>query len=282
MSYDKRISDEVFSSVLAEVDINTFKLPTEECFHPPLLFDLDKAKLAYHQNQGAFLNAYKTAVASFLEVTKNDDSPNVAQHSCVLLKLVDINVAFGLDSRLLADLLIVLSNKIALLETRYGSHIYGDYFWGTRVALNLTLTVDGILTREPSDAELNLTKNMVVDAVSQMPVTNTTLAGWNEFVLKHYRMRPAKKVTQAMKACWLCDRLVGSGVRDLLLNNAQEKVAKKLKPFNDVGLEEVSQKILAFYACQTGNEKRRFLSDIEKEFSSADIIGGINRFLREG
>ena len=276
----KDIFEEFLFSVLADADINTINIPAEECFNPPLLFDLDKANLAYHQNQDAFLNTYKTVVASFLEVTKNDDSSNVAQHSLVLLKLVDINVSFGLDTQLLADLLIALSNKIELLETTYASHIYGDYFWGTRIGTNVSLMIDHILTRESYRLESNLTQTIIIDAISQIPVTNTTLAAWNYFCLKHYGKKPSKKVTQANKACLLYDRLVGNGMKELLLNNTQEKVEKKLKPFDNVGLQDICEKILAFYSCKTGNEKRRFLSrGIEDFIEYSEMINSLNRFL---
>ena len=45
---------------------------------------------------------------------------------------------------------------------------------------------------------------------------------------------------------------------------AKEKTEKKLKPFFDVKLQYVADNILEFYTCKTGNEKKRFLTDIEK------------------
>lgn len=121
----------------------------------------------------------------------------------------------------------------------------------------------------------------LLSAVSQIPVTNTTLALWNDSVLRYYGLRVEKKVKQALKAMYLYDQLLGSGIADLLLKSTQDKVEKKLKTFDDVRLDTLSNKILGYYLCKTGNEKKRFLTDIEQVIENTDIIKSVNSFLNE-
>lgn len=78
---------------------------------------------------------------------------------------------------------------------------------------------------------------------------------------------------------YLYDHLVGNGTKDLLLNNTKEKTEKKLKPFFDVKLQYVADNILEFYTCKTGNEKKRFLADIEKFVNEIPITELVNNFL---
>jgi hypothetical protein len=72
---------------------------------------------------------------------------------------------------------------------------------------------------------------------------------------------------------------VGSGTKELLLNNTKEKTEKKLKPFFDVKLQYIADNILEFYTCKTGNEKNLFLADIEKFVNEIPITELVNNFL---
>ena len=182
-----------------------------------------------------------------------------------------------LDAQLLAESLIALSSIIQALQTVYRNEKYEATF-GMAVAFNLNMRTVKLLQRDKSD---EAAKNYVLSAVSQIPVTNTTLALWNDSVLRYYGLCVEKKVNQALKAMYLYDQLWGSGISDLLGKSTQDKVEKKLKPLRDVGLDVLSNAILAYYACQTGNEKKRFLMDIEQVIEKTDIIKSVNSFLNE-
>lgn len=198
-------------------------------------------------------------------------------HANQLLKEIEQNIHLMLDSQLLAESLIALSSIIQALQTVYRNEKHENTF-GMAVAFNLNMQTIKLLQRDKSD---DSAKDYVLSAVSQIPVTNTTLALWNDSVLRYYGLRVEKKVNQALKAMYLYDQLLGSGISDLLLKSTQDKVEKKLKPFNDVGLDVLSNAILAYYACQTGNEKKRFLTDIEQVIENTDIIKSVNSFLNE-
>ena len=195
--------------------------------------------------------------------------------------MIHINAELKLDSKSLAELLIHLSNQIQELDTTYKNHKYGEYLWGSVVAYKLKMKVDDILTHHNLEAEHSLSREYIIDAISQISITNTVLAGWKHFVYKKYGLRVERKVTQAVKAIYLYDHLVGSGTKDLLLNNTREKTEKKLKPFCDVKLQYVADKILEFYACKTGNEKKRFLADIEKFINETPVFELVNVFLKD-
>ena len=198
-------------------------------------------------------------------------------HANQLLKEIEQNIHLMLDSQLLAGSLIALSSIVQALQTVYRNEKYEATF-GMAVAFNLNMQTIKLLQRDKSD---DSAKDYVLSAVSQIPVANTTLALWNDSVLRYYGLRVEKKVKQALKAMYLYDQLLGSGIADLLLKSTQDKVEKKLKPFNDVGLDVLSNAILAYYACQTGNEKKRFLTDIEQVIENTDIIKSVNSFLNE-
>lgn len=198
-------------------------------------------------------------------------------HANQLLKEIEQNIHLMLDSQLLAESLIALSSIVQALQTVYRNEKYEATF-GMAVAFNLNMQTIKLLQRDKSD---EAAKDYVLSSVSQIPVTNTTLALWNDSVLRYYGLRAEKKVNQALKAMYLYDQLLGSGITDLLLKSTQDKVEKKLKPFNDVGLDVLSNEILAYYACQTGNEKKRFLTDIEQVIENTDIIKSVNSFLNE-
>lgn len=198
-------------------------------------------------------------------------------HANQLLKEIEQNIHLMLDSQLLAESLIALSSIVQALQTVYRNEKYEATF-GMAVAFSLNMQTIKLLQRDKSD---EAAKDYVLSSVSQIPVTNTTLALWNDSVLRYYGLRAEKKVNQALKAMYLYDQLLGSGITDLLLKSTQDKVEKKLKPFNDVGLDVLSNEILAYYACQTGNEKKRFLTDIEQVIENTDIIKSVNSFLNE-
>lgn len=194
-----------------------------------------------------------------------------------LLDTIELNISEKLDAQLLAESLIVLSKLIQALQTVFRNDKYENLF-GMAVAFNLNMQTIKLLQRDKSD---DSAKDYVLSAVSQIPVTNTTLALWNDSVLRYFGLRVEKKVKQVLNAMYLYDQLLGSGISDLLLKSTQDKVEKKLKPFNDVGLDVLSNEILAYYACQTGNEKKRFLTDIEQVIENTDIIKSVNCFLNE-
>jgi len=198
-------------------------------------------------------------------------------HANQLLKEIEQNIHLMLDAQLLAESLIALSSIIQALQTVYRNEKYEATF-GMAVAFNLNMRTVKLLQRDKSD---EAAKNYVLSAVSQIPVTNTTLALWNDSVLRYYGLCVEKKVNQALKAMYLYDQLWGSGISDLLGKSTQDKVEKKLKPLRDVGLDVLSNAILAYYACQTGNEKKRFLMDIEQVIEKTDIIKSVNSFLNE-
>lgn len=198
-------------------------------------------------------------------------------HANQLLKEIEQNIHLMLDSQLLAESLISLSSIVQALQTVYRNEKYEATF-GMAVAFNLNMQTIKLLQRDKSD---DSAKDYVLSAVSQIPVANTTLALWNDSVLRYFGLRVEKKVKQALKAMYLYDQLLGSGITDLLLKSTQDKVEKKLKPFNDVGLDVLSNEILAYYACQTGNENKRFLTDIEQVIENTDIIKSVNSFLNE-
>lgn len=198
-------------------------------------------------------------------------------HANQLLKEIEQNIHLMLDSQLLAGSLIALAGLIQALQTVYRNEKHENTF-GMAVAFNLNMQTIKLLQRDKSD---DSAKDYVLSAVSQIPVANTTLALWNDSVLRYYGLRVEKKVKQALKAMYLYDQLLGSGIADLLLKSTQDKVEKKLKTFDDVRLDVLSNEILAYYACQTGNEKKRFLTDIEQVIENTDIIKSVNCFLNE-
>ena len=206
-----------------------------------------------------------------------NDCAQAVDSSNKLLDAIELNISKKLDAQLLAESLIALSSIIQALQTVYRNGKYEATF-GIAVAFNLNMQTIKLLQRDTSD---DSAKDFIVSAVAQIPVTNTTLALWIDSVLRYYGLRAEKKVNQALKAMYLYDQLLGSGITDLLLKSTQDKVEKKLKPFNDVGLDVLSNEILAYYACQTGNEKKRFLTDIEQVIENTDIIKSVNCFLNE-
>lgn len=243
---------------------------------PIELPELEEARIARCENPNDFLKEYRNAVSSLNALT-NIDTLNTAS---ALLKLIHVNVELILDSESLSDLLIALSNKIQELNTTYKNRKYAEGVWGGLAAYKLTRKVDDILTYRTDEAERALTRNYVIDTISQIPITNTVLAGWKYFVFKQCGLRIEKEVSQVVKVLYLYDRLVGCGVKDLLIKSTQEKAAKKLKPLCDVGLQDVADKILGFYLCRTENEKKRFLTDIEEFINGVDITERLNDFLR--
>ncbi|MBQ7380232.1 MAG: hypothetical protein IJW70_11215 [Clostridia bacterium] len=208
---------------------------------------------------------------------KRADCAKAVDTSNKLLDAIERNISEKLDAQQLAKSLIALSGYIQALLTVYKNEKYENTF-GMAVAFHLNIRTIKLLQRDKSD---DVAKDFIVSAISQIPVTNTTLALWNDSVLRYFGLRVEKKVKQALKAMYLYDQLLGSGISDLLLKSTHDKVEKKLKPFNDVGLDALSNKILAYYSCKTGNEKKRFLTDIEQVIENTDIIKSVNSFLDE-
>ena len=206
-----------------------------------------------------------------------NDCAQAVDSSNKLLDAIELNISKKLDAQLLAGSLIALAGLIQALQTVYRNEKHENTF-GMAVAFNLNMQTIKLLQRDKSD---DSAKDYVLSAVSQIPVANTTLALWNDSVLRYYGLRVEKKVKQALKAMYLYDQLLGSGIADLLLKSTQDKVEKKLKTFDDVRLDVLSNEILAYYACQTGNEKKRFLTDIEQVIENTDIIKSVNCFLNE-
>ena len=219
-------------------------------------------------NPTEFLTEYRISVRSLIDNIKCANCAEAVDSSNKLLDAIELNISKKLDSQLLAESLIALSSIIQALQTVYRNEKYEATF-GMAVAFNLNMQTIKLLQRDTSD---DSAKDFIVSAVAQITVTNTTLALWNDSVLRYYGLRVEKKVKQSLKAMYLYDQLLGSGISDLLLKSTQDKVEKKLKPFNDVGLDMLSNAILAYYACQTGNEKKRFLMDIEQVIENTDII----------
>ena len=271
-----------FSSLLQDVDINILGSSPFVLLASEKIYDCTKANCAYNENPSAFLREYQNASDSFLASIGEDDGSRIVQHSFILLKLIDINASFKLDAALLASLLQALSTKVRLLETIYKKQKYGA-MQGFGVANVVEMKVIDILKENSSKTESEESQRFLLNAISQIPVTNTTLAAWNYFCLKHYGEKPAKKVLQVNKVLLLYDSLIGEGLKDLLTRSTEEKVAPKVKPFDDVGLQDISSKILGFYSCKTGNEKKRFLScGIEDFIEYTDIINKLDRFLMDG
>lgn len=206
-----------------------------------------------------------------------NDCAQAVDGSNKLLDAIELNISKKLDAQLLAESLIALSSIIQALQTVYRNEKYEATF-GIAVAFNLNMQTIKLLQRDTSD---DSAKDFIVSAVAQIPVTNTTLALWIDSVLRYYGLRAEKKVNQALKAMYLYDQLLGSGIADLLLKSTQDKVEKKLKTFDDVRLDTLSNKILGYYLCKTGNEKKRFLMDIEQVIENTDIIKSVNSFLNE-
>ncbi len=238
-------------------------------------FDLDCLKAIYQENHDDFLHEYQKTYCQIKESVQYGNCSETARHSLILLKLMEINVLLKLDPQMLADAFVSLANMIQQLETAYATEIFEDR-WGTVIAFKIKTEVCALLRREPDEA-----KEFMVNAVSQMSITNTTLALWQDCTFKRYDVRVSRKITSALKAMYLFDGLLGSGICDLLLKNSREVAEKKLKTFTSIGLHELTERILAYYSCKTGNEKKRFLSDIENYIGDFNMIEAVNRFLSE-
>ena len=211
-----------------------------------------------------------------MQIPKKDmEIFNTVNHTNQLRKEIEQSIFKMLDAKQLAESLTALSEDIQALQTVDRNEKYENLF-GLAVAFKLNMQTVKLLQRDKSD---EAAKDYILSAVSQIPVTNTTLALWNDSVLRYCGLRVEKKVKQALNAMYLYDQLLGSGISDLLGKSTQDKVEKKLKPFNDVGLDVLSNAILAYYACQTGNERKRFLMDIERVIENTDIIKSVNCFL---
>lgn len=238
-------------------------------------FDLEWLKTIYQENHDDFLHEYQKTYCQINQNVQYGNCSETAGHSLILLKLIEINILLKLDSQLLSDSFVSLSNMTQQLETIYATETY-ESRWGTVIAYKMNGKVCKLL-RQESDHY----KDFIINAVSRIPVTNTTLALWNHCAMKHYGVRVSRKVILASKAMYFHDRILGSGICDILLNNSQEATEKKLTAFTSIGLHELSERILAYYSCKTGNEKKRFLSDIENYIGDFNMIEAVNRFLSE-
>lgn len=233
--------------------------------------NLENIQISWSKNPNAFLKEYYNTISTLDETTD-------IKSALILLKLIYVNVEFSVDSKSLSDLLIILSNQIQKLDTIYKNY-QCDGVWGFLIAYKLTMKIDDILTYRSDKKERPLSYEYIINALSQIPITNTILAGWKHSVFKKCGLRVERKVTRAVKALYLYDHLVGCGVKDILINNTKEKAEKKLKPLYDAELQNVADRILEFYLCKTGNEKKRFLTDIEKFVNETPITELVNNFL---
>ena len=264
-----------FDSIINENDTSLFTYGLKPIEMP----NLEKAQLIQNNAPDAFLKEYYKAISAVNKTIDNDRGANTLSESAILLRLIHINVELKMDSKSLVALLIALSNQIEKFSTTYAHHKYNEYLWGSTVAYKLTMKVDDILTSHNLEAELSMSREYIINALSQIPITNTVLAVWKHTVFKKCGLRVERKVTRAVKALYLYDHLVGCGVKDLLINNTKEKAEKKLKPLYDAELQKVADRILEFYLHKTGNEKKRFLTDIEKFVNETPITELVNNFL---
>ena len=236
-------------------------------------FDIDEIKTIYLESTLTFLEEYKKHFSVFEKNIAPNNCSETASTAIILFKFIYLNVAFKLDAHLLIRSLEVLSEMIQQLESKYLLDKYENKF-GAVIARDLNMKVHEFWEIEDND-----TQNFILNAISQITVTNNILAGWVYFALKRFGIRVPKKLTKAHKALYFFDHLVGTGIDELLLNNTKEKVEKKLEVLNVVGMDDLSKKILGFYLCKTGNEKRRFLSEIKEVISNVNITERINSFL---
>jgi hypothetical protein len=264
-----------FDSIINENDISLFTYGLKPIEMP----NLEKAQLIQNNTPDAFLKEYYNAISAMNKIIGNDSGTNTLNSSAILLRLIHINAEFKIDSKSLAELLIDLSNQIKEFSTTYEHHKYDEYLWGSTVAYKLTIKADDILTYRNNKTEQPLSYEYIIEAISQIPITYTILAGWKYSVFKSCGLRVERNVSRAVKALYLYDHLMGCGVKDLLLNNTKEKAEKKLKPLYDAALQNVADKILEFYLCKTGNEKKRFLTDIENFINEIPITELVNNFL---
>lgn len=246
------------------------------------IFDFDQLETTYHVNCTEFLDEYKRTICELEKSMKYEDCSETAKNALIVLRLIEINAFLKLDIQLLVDSLKVLANMIEWLETVYRNDEYENYS-GMVIAYKMNIKVCKVLHKERNESKEHPDPSQlfIVHAISQIPVTNTTLAHWNYSAFRHYGMRVNKNVNTVIKAMYFYDHILGSGISEMLLNHTKEAVEKKLKPLNDVGLHSLSEKILEFYSCKTGNEKRRFLSDIEDVVESVDINKVVNAFLSD-
>lgn len=262
------VAKDFFDSLTNENDVSIFAGGITSPLHLP---NLEKIQIGWNENPNLFLKEYYNAIST---LDKTADIKN----TLALLKLIYVNVKFSIDSKSLSELLIILSNQIQKFDIIYKNHNY-DGIGGFLIAYKLTIKVEDILIYRNDETERPLSYEYVIEAISQIPITNTVLAGWKYSVFKKWGLRVEKKVTRAVKVLYLYDHLVGCGVTDLLINSTKEKAEKKLKPLYDVELQNVADRILEFYLYKTGNEKKRFLTDIEKFVNKIPITKLVNNFL---
>ena len=263
---EKMMIKQLFTNILTDDPVGDL---SQEVLDPALLRSL------FREDPERFLDEYRKSYCSFTDTARFDSCSETAANSAVLLRLIEINLLLTLDPCLVADGLVRLANWVLLLETVYETDTF-DGRLGTVIGFRIKTNVCALLRRQPDEA-----KDFTVNALSQMPVTNTALALWQDCALKRYGVRVSRKVTAALKAMYLHDVLLGSGIRDLLLQKPKESVEKRLKTFDSVGLHELTERILAYYSCKTGNEKKRFFSDIENYMGDFNMIEAANRFLSE-
>lgn len=101
-----------------------------------------------------------------------NDCAQAVDGSNKLLDAIELNISKKLDAQLLAESLIALSSIIQALQTVYRNEKYENTF-GMAVAFKLNMQTVKLLQRDKSD---EAAKNYILSAVSQIPVTNTTLA----------------------------------------------------------------------------------------------------------
>lgn len=241
---------------------------SEDIFDYSMIRSLDETE---YEN---FVNEYKQIASQFCNGFCGDDYSAAVSYSLVMVRLIELNVILEIDDQILCCLLKELSGLIQLFDTIYRNEAVGGNR-GIVVSFNETMKVCRLLQGDSAEQ-----KNLfTVGVVGSIPVTNITLAFWNERTLRHNGIPAKKEIRDALKAMSVYNNLLGSGVRNLLLGNTYEKAAKKIKIFKQVGLDFLFDRILDFYMCKMMDEKRGFLDNIENVIADEPVVDILNSFL---
>lgn len=241
---------------------------SEDIFDYSMIRSLDETE---YEN---FVNEYKQIASQFCNGFCGDDYSAAVSYSLVMVRLIELNVILEIDDQILCCLLKELSGLIQLFDTIYRNEAVGGNR-GIVVSFNETMKVCRLLQGDSAEQ-----KNLfTVGVVGSIPVTNITLAFWNERTLRHNGIPVKKEIRDALKAMSVYNNLLGSGVRNLLLGNTYEKAAKKIKIFKQVGLDFLFDRILDFYMCKMMDEKRGFLDNIENVIADEPVVDILNSFL---
>lgn len=241
------------------------------------IFDHDRIGALSRDEYERLQNEFGLLAAPFVGAAPADYNFAAAvQDSLTLMRLAELSVFFGTDAPLARHLLVRLSGLIGLLGTVYRNDTLDAYIgMGSVIAFKEFMRINHLLTSD-TDGDR---QTFIVNVMNGLPVTNHTLAVWNDAALRRYGLPRKREVRNAVKAMSLFDSLVGSGVETLLLKHAREETEKKLLAFRSIGLDALSDSILAFYDCRTGNEKKRFLADIPENVMKTPILEVVDAYL---